>query len=85
MKAFYGGKHYADIGRSSTGARTAISTASARGTGLVMWSPYRTPTFWPGDRRDAYIGRRRSDIDAAPALTRFVAVRSLKIQLRTEG
>ena len=58
-------------------ARTAISSASARGIGLVMWSPYSTPTFWVGVKKDAYRGRLRSDTDAAPALTRFVAVRSL--------
>ena len=34
--------------------RTAISSASARGIGLVMWSPYITPTLWVGVKRDAY-------------------------------
>ena len=35
-------------------ARTTISSASARGIGLVMWSPYSTPTFWVGVKWDAY-------------------------------
>jgi hypothetical protein len=62
------------------GARilTAISSASARGMGLDMWSPYETPTFWVAVSRAAYSGRRRSEMDIAPALTRFVAVRSLQ-------
>jgi hypothetical protein len=40
------------------GARilTAISSASARGMGLDMWSPYKTPTFWVAVSRAAYTG-----------------------------
>jgi hypothetical protein len=62
------------------GARilTAISSTSARGMGLEMWPPYKTPTFWVALSRAAYSGRRRSEMDLAPALTSLVAVRSLQ-------
>jgi hypothetical protein len=70
------GENYKGMG----GARilTAISSASARGMGLEMWSPYKTPTFWVALSRDAYSVRRRSEMDLAPALTSLVAVRSLQ-------
>ena len=55
-----------------------ISSAADRGTGLVRWSRYRTFPFWDGVKRSTYFGRSRSETDAAPALTRFVAVRSLR-------
>jgi hypothetical protein len=55
MKAFHDDKDYADKGRNGKEfVRTAISSASARGIGLVMWSPYITPTLWVGVKRDAY-------------------------------
>ena len=75
MKAFHNDKDYTDKGRNDT--RTTISSASARRIGLVMWSPYCTPTFCASVKREAYLGRLRSERDAAPALTRLVAVRTL--------
>ena len=57
IKAFYGAKSRRDHRRNSAGVHTTISSASARDTGLAMWSPYRTPTFWVGVKRDAYLGR----------------------------
>jgi hypothetical protein len=42
-KSLCGDKHRTDLERPVQRVRTAISSASARGIGLVMCSPYRTP------------------------------------------